>query len=300
MKDTKITVLIAAKNEEKNIVDCIRSVDWADQVFVLDSQSTDETGTLAESLGAQVVQFRYSGGWPKKRNWGLEHLPIRNRWVLLLDADERVSPKLHDEMRRAISSEQHDGYYIRWKFYFLGRWMKHSWSHGWMMRLFRHGKGQYEDLGMRGEGGWDAEVHENVVVDGLCGSLEEHLDHNSNEDLFFWIKKQNEFSTWNAVRRKAQLSEAIPFSLLLSKDPVKKRRALKAIFLRLPFKPALMFIYLYILKGGFRDGPAGYYFCALRAAHELNVSAKVFEATVASHKEKAKPDLEPLVKISKG
>lgn len=273
-----LTVLIPAKNEEKNIEACLASVAWADQVFVLDSQSTDRTEELVQAAGRELVQFQYDGGWPKKRNWGLHTLPIRNEWVLLLDADERVTPELREDMTWAVQQDEYNGFYLKWKFMFLGRWMKHSWNHGWMLRLIRHGKGEYEDLGMRREGGWDAEVHENVVVEGKCGRLNGLLDHDSQENLSFWIKKQNEFSDWNAKRRLVQLEEDIPsISHLWSRDPGKVRRLLKAIFIRLPFKPALMFFYLYWIKRGFLDGWAGYYFCKLRAMHELNINAKVFE-----------------------
>jgi len=80
--DVPITVLIAAKNEACNIRQCLRSLQWADQVCVVDSQSTDETIDIAVDEGADVFQFHYDGGWPKKRNWALENLPIRNEWVL--------------------------------------------------------------------------------------------------------------------------------------------------------------------------------------------------------------------------
>ena len=273
-----LTVLIPAKNEVRNIKDCLDSVAWADQVFILDSQSTDGTQAIVEAAGREVYQFYYDGGWPKKRNWGLRELPIQNDWVLLLDADERVTPELKEDICWAIKQKEYNGFYLKWKFIFLGRWMKHSWSHGWMLRLIRRGKGEYEDLGMRGEGGWDAEVHENVVVEGNCGRLKGYLDHDSHENLSFWIKKQNEFSDWNAKRRLAQLQEGMPpLQNLWSGDPSKVRRWLKAMFIRLPFKSTLMFIYLFWIKRGFLDGKSGYYFCKLRAMHELNINAKIFE-----------------------
>ncbi len=273
-----VAVLIAVRNEEKNIADAIRSVDWADQVFVVDSHSTDRTCEIAESLGAHVAQFDYDGGWPKKRNWGLRHLPITSEWVLILDGDERVTPELRAAIQRGVQRDDVNGFYTRWKFMFLGRWMKHCWSHGWMLRLLRHGHGEYEDLGMRSEGGWDNEVHENVVVDGPCERLDGYLLHESQEDLEFWIRKQNEFSTWNAVRRSQQLAAGFPpLSWVVSRDPVRQRKWMKALFLRLPCKPTLMFLWLYFVRLGCLDGQAGFYFCRLRAMHELNIQAKMYE-----------------------
>ena len=273
-----LAVLLAVRNEENNIAAAIKSVDFAAEIFVVDSHSTDRTCDIADELGAQVFQFDYDGGWPKKRNWGLHNLPITYDWVLILDGDERVTPELQASIEQAVQRDDINGFYTRWKFMFLGRWMKHCWNHGWMVRLVRHGRGQYEDLGMRGEGGWDNEVHENIVVDGPCRRLTGYLLHESGEDLEFWIRKQNEFSTWNAVRRSQQLGNGLPpLSELFSRDPVKQRKWLKALFLRLPFKPTLVFIWFYFLRCGFLDGSAGFYFCRLRAMHELNIQAKLFE-----------------------
>lgn len=275
-----ITVIVPTKNEEKNIRACLESVRWAEKVYVVDSRSRDRTGEIARELGAEVVDFDYDGGWPKKKNWAIRNLPIRTPWFLILDADERVDDDLAREMVQAVQHDGIDGWYLRWRFVFLGRWMRHSWSHGWMLRLVRTGRGEYEDLGMRSEGGWDNEVHENIVVQGKTGRLQSWLTHDSNETLSFWIRKQNEFSDWNAVRRRRQLAEGMPpLGFLFASDPLKRRKWLKAVFLRLPFKPVLLFLYLYIFKLGFLDGRAGLYFCALRACHELNISAKVFEAS---------------------
>ncbi len=273
-----ITVIVPTKNEEKNLRACLESVRWAQKVFVVDSRSRDRTGEIARELGAEVVDFDYDGGWPKKKNWAIRNLPIGTPWFLILDADERVDDDLALEMAQAIECDGIDGYYVRWRFVFLGRWMRYSWSHGWMLRLVRTGRGEYEDLGMRGEGGWDNEVHENIVVNGRTGRLKHWLTHDSNESLSFWIRKQNDFSDWNAVRRRRQMAEALPsWRCLVSSDPLLRRKYLKAVFLRLPGKPLLLFLYLYVLKRGFLDGRAGLYFCALRACHELSTNAKLYE-----------------------
>lgn len=273
-----VSVIVPVRNEEENLRACLDSVSWADEVFVVDSTSRDRTPEIAREMGANLVPFSYDGGWPKKKNWALRNLPLRNEWVLMLDADERVPPDLREEIREVLRAPGGDGYYIRWKFVFLGRWMKHAWSHGWMLRLLRRGRGEYEDLGMRGEGGWDTEVHENIVVQGPTRCLRSFLLHESNKSLSYWIAKQNEFSDWNATSWQKRLEEPFPpIRDLWSSDPLKRRRLLKALYLRLPGKPLLMFLHLYILRGGFLDGRAGLYFCALRAAHELNIAAKLFE-----------------------
>ena len=274
-----ISVLVPVKNEILNIKPCLESVvGWADEVVVLDSHSTDGTAEFALAQGAKVVQFDYTGGWPKKKNWAMRNLPLRNDWILILDADERLSTGLRKQMEGAIKNSIIDGYYIRWKFMFLGTWMKHCWSEGWMLRLLRKGCGEYEDLGMRNEGGWDNEVHENLVVHGKTGTLSELLLHDSNQDLSFWLAKHNAFSTWSVRQRLRLLHEPMPtFRHFLSISHSQRRKLLRAIFIRLPFRPLIRFFYLYVLQAGFLDGRAGFYFCALRAAHELTIGAKLFE-----------------------
>lgn len=273
-----VSVVVPVRNEEENIQACLASLSWAGEVFVVDSRSTDRTAALAEEMGAQVVQFTYDGGWPKKKNWAIQNLPFNYAWIMIVDADERVTTSLHEEIREAVNRHDINGYYVCWKFYFLGRWMKHSWRHGWMLRLFRKGEGAYEDLGMRGQGGWDNEVHENIVVNGPTACLQAPLEHHSNKSLSYWIQKQNEFSDWNAVRRLQQRRDPFPpLSALFSGDPLRRRKFLKAVYVRIPCKPVFMFLYLYVIQRGWLDGRAGFYFCMLRAVHEFNINAKIYE-----------------------
>ena len=277
-RSVAVSVIVPTKNEEKNLRECLESLRWASEVFVVDSRSTDRTGAIAVEFGAHLVPFDYDGGWPKKKNWAIRNLPHRNDWILIVDADERVPQELAQEIAATIAAPKADGYYVRWKFVFLGRWMRWCWRHGWMLRLFRKGSGEYEDLGMRGEGGWDNEVHENIVVDGPTAKLSELLLHESREDVAFWIAKQNQFSTWNALRRVRGMSAPAPLRWLAARDPLKRRKALKRLYLAMPFKPLLTFVWLYVVRFGFLDGAAGYRFCLLRACHEAITDAKVMEA----------------------
>jgi glycosyltransferase involved in cell wall biosynthesis len=105
--DSKIpvSVLIPAKNEEANLPACLESVKRADEVFIVDSQSSDRSAEIAESYGAKVVQFHFNGRWPKKKNWSLENLPFHNEWVLIVDCDERITPELWDEIATTSTAE---------------------------------------------------------------------------------------------------------------------------------------------------------------------------------------------------
>ena len=138
------------------------------EVYVIDSGSIDATPQIARSYGAKAVQFHYRGGWPKKRQWAIDNLPLAFDWIFLVDADEALTPELEGEIRRAIGNPTVNGYYVSLRMYFLGRVLR-----TWRCRtfgsssLFRKGKGRYEcrlrdqDLSMA-----DMEVHEHVVVDG--------------------------------------------------------------------------------------------------------------------------------------
>ena len=117
-----VTVLVPVKNEAGNLSRCLDSVKWADEIFVVDSQSTDETAQIAERYGAKVVQFHFNGTWPKKKNWALENIPFANDWVFILDADEVLPPSAEKEFAGAIANAgEITGYWINRRFFFLGR-----------------------------------------------------------------------------------------------------------------------------------------------------------------------------------
>jgi glycosyltransferase involved in cell wall biosynthesis len=277
-----ISVIVPVKDEEANLEACLQSVAWADEVFVVDSQSTDRTVEIAEQLGAKVVQFHYQGTWPKKKNWALENLPLRNEWIFIIDADERVTPELRDEMAEMIESEKMSGFYINRKFMFLGRWIKHcGWYPNWNLRLFKHRLGRYEFLGAGSDDlrTGDNEVHEHVLLKGAAGYSRQNLLHEDYRDLFHWLARHNRYSSWEAsvygnLRTDDSLETIDP---TFSGGPLQRRRFLKKIFVRMPFRPTLKFIAMYVLKLGFLDGLPGYYFCRLHSHHEFNIQAKEFE-----------------------
>lgn len=278
-----ISVIVPVLNEEANLPDCLASVRFADEVFVVDSGSTDRTGEIAESLGAKVVQFRFQPGGPRKKNWALENLPFRNEWVLLLDADERVTPELEKEIRAEFAAgPNYDGYYLNRKLIFLGRWLKHGGNFpSWNLRLFRHRLGRYErleteDLTSAG----DVEVHEHVVLQGRAGYLREPLLHLDYKDLHRFIERHNNYSTWDAKMRLhllngGRFSQAIPARLF--GNPIERKRWLKRLWVRLPCRPLLRFIYVYFIRLGFLDGKPGFIYAVFKAIQEFHIQAKMWE-----------------------
>ena len=140
-----ISVIVPVKNEAENLARCLPALAWADEVFVVDSQSADETARVAAEHGASVVQFHFNGSYPKKKNWALENLPFRNEWVLIVDADEVVVPELAEEIARRTAADEADGFYLNMKYFFLGRRIRHcGYAEAWNLRLFKHRLGRYE------------------------------------------------------------------------------------------------------------------------------------------------------------
>ena len=270
----RVSVLIPVRNEGPNIAPCIESVQWADEIVLVDSGSRDGTQELALRLGAKIVEFRWNGRLPKKKNWALENVDWRNDWVLILDADERVSPELVREIREAISNPRVDGYFVNRRFFFMGKWIRHcGYYPSWNLRLFRHRLGRYEMLIDGDSGCGDNEVHEHVVMNGVSARLRNDLIHLAYPDIHSFLEKHNRYSTWEA-QVEVGGSGAEPVGI--GADLIWKRR-IKQFSRRLPFRAALRFFYSYVLKQGFRDGWEGYVLCRLLGTYEMMSAFKARE-----------------------
>jgi glycosyltransferase involved in cell wall biosynthesis len=271
-----VSVLVPIKNEAENLPRCLSCVQWADEIFVVDSQSTDGSAEIAERHGAKVAQFHFNGTWPKKKNWALENLPLKNEWVFILDADEVLPPEAAGEIARAIADAgEIVGYWVNRRFFFLGRWLRHSYYPNWNLRLFRHSLGRYEKLTGADTRSGDNEVHEHVVVNGPTARLQVEMDHHAFPSVEVFIEKHNRYSNWEA--RVAADNFLGQSSGDLSHAGVERRRRLKTLSQRLFFRPLLRFLYIYIWEKGFLDGRDGYYFARLHAIYEFLSVAKTYE-----------------------
>jgi glycosyltransferase involved in cell wall biosynthesis len=285
-----LSVIVPVKNEERNLAVCLASVAWADEVWVADSRSTDRTVAIAEQYGARVAQFDYAGGFPKKKNWALEMLPLRHEWVLLLDADERVTPELEAEIRAALThADDVDGYYLNRKLIFLGRWIKHcGWYPSWNLRLFKHRLGRFEKLEAEDvEQAGDVEVHEHVVLQGRAAYLRQDLLHEDFKSIFHFVERHNRYSNWEA-RVYANFACGVPgehnIGASLFGSPLERKRFIKHCWARLPFRPLLRFLWMYVFKFGFLDGMPGLIFCTLMTMHEAVIAAKMYEQKLLAAK----------------
>ena len=241
-----LSVVIIAKNEEKNIRRCLESVAWASEIVIVDSGSTDRTTEIAREYGANVFDRPWNG-------YGAAKKEAVNRaagdWILSIDADEEVSPELKDEIQQILSGDlPHAGYFINRKTMFLGRWIKHcGWYPDYILRLFRKSKGDFND----------AVVHEKVVVEGDTGYLKSDLLHYSYPSLEDYFRKFSWYTTLGA-------EEAA-------------RRGVKAGWFDIVVKPVLSFVSHYVLRQGFRDGLEGFMVSVLSSISVMVKYAKVRE-----------------------
>ena len=274
-----LSVVLPVKDEETNLGAALDSVSWADEIVVVDSRSTDRTVEVAESGGARVVQFDYSGRGPRKKEWLFANVEFRNDWVFLLDADERVTPALRAEIESAIARDAHVGYYVDREFRFMGRSLR-CFRPNWNLRLFRRGQARMEDLGLADlPGTGDNEIHEHIVVDGPSGYLTEPLLHDDYRGLTPWLARHNKYATWEAeLYRRFRREEATFDPRRLARlDPFSRKRALRRIWVRLPLRPPLRFFIWYVLRRGFLDGRPGFSFCVLMSYYEYIIGLKLKE-----------------------
>jgi glycosyltransferase involved in cell wall biosynthesis len=266
-----ISILILTLNEEINLPACLESVSWSDDIVVFDSFSTDRTVEIAKAAGARVIQRKFDN-WSAHQNWAVQNIEFKHPWVYYSDADEVVPQDLKEEMLRLTedSSRSEVAYRVRFKNMFMDRWIKYSSLYPtWVMRLFQPSKVR-----------WEREVNPIAFVDGPEGRLQSHFLHYSfNKGLEDWFAKHNRYSTQEAIDNLREIREGkidLP-GILSLRDPVRRRRALKLLSMRMPFRPTLRFLYMYLLRMGFLDGRAGLTYCRLLAWYEYQIVLKLEE-----------------------
>lgn len=274
-----ISVLIPTRNEEENIGKCLETVSWADEIYVVDSHSTDRTAGIAREHGAKVLEFTWDGKGPRKRNWALENLAWKHEWLLLLDADEEVTPALREEITRVVQKATACvGFLIRYHYYFLGRMLRHG-DPLWKLGLVRHRLARFERIEVPEVTAYDVEVHEWPRLEGPLGRLHSPIIHRDFADLHHHFGRHNIYSDWEALLRtrygnRERTSEV---QARLFGSAVERRRFLKRLFLSLPGKPWIYFFYSYVLRGGFLDGRPGFIYNVLKSFYWYQVSLKEYE-----------------------
>jgi len=280
-----LSVLVPVKNEAANLRDCLASVSFAQEIVVVDSGSTDGTQGIAEAAGVRVVEFAWNGKLPRKKNWALENIPWQHEWVLIIDADERITPELEREMRQAIRRTEVDGFYLNRRFWFLNGWVNHcGYFPSWNLRLFRHRLGRYERIEIGDDiPSGDNEVHEHVLLNGRVEYLSAPMEHYAFPDIATFLAKHDRYSSWEAAASRKLYAangtslRATPFGTALE-----RKRWLRKLATTVPFRPSLRFFYHYLWRQGFRDGYRGWVLCRLLASYERMILSKERELTGAT------------------
>jgi len=268
MRRIALSVIVLTKNEERNLGKCLASTRPFDEVFVVDSESTDATRAIAEEHRARFVSFEWNGKYPKKKQWALEHVSFTHDWVLYLDADEEVTPDLAEEIRRLLADRpRHAGYFVGLDYRFLGRTLRHG-ERVHKLVLFDRTRGLFEERDdLDAENMWEVEGHYQPRIDGSVGTLQSPLVHDDHDSLYHYFERHNRYSEWEAVmRRNANGSR---------KTHAASRK--KTIFNALPFKPLAFFVHSYLVRGGFLDGRAGYHYALAKAFYYWQIRVKELE-----------------------
>jgi glycosyltransferase involved in cell wall biosynthesis len=264
-----VSVLILTLNEEINIGECIDSCRWSDDLVVFDSCSSDRTREIALGLGARVLQRPFDN-YAAQRNAALATVTYAHPWVLMVDADERVPADLAAEIADSVSNvnDRVVMFRMRRKDFFLGKWLKRSSGYPtWFGRLVLPGRVHVQ-----------REYNEEYIADGEVAHLKAHLHHLPfNKGIDYWYERHNRYSSMEAALTLKMRSAPISSFNLFVADAIERRRRLKQIAYRMPMRPLMVFIYLYIIRLGILDGPAGFYFSRMRAAYEMMIDLKIIE-----------------------
>lgn len=267
MEKIPVTVVVPVKNEEKQLPSCLELLSDFDEVIVVDSNSTDRTPRIVERFGATYISFNWNGLFPKKRNWTLRNVPIKNKWVLFLDADEFVTASFISELRDTLKNTDCVGFWVVYINEFMGKLMKHG-APMKKLPLFRIGAGEYEHIDEKNWSSLDMEVHEHPILEGKIGKIKSPIIHRDFRGLTHYIAKHNEYSCWEAHRflEKKNTVGEISFS-----------QKVKYFLIDSWLLAPLYFCYCYFIKLGFLEGKEGFIWAGYKMQYFFNVKAKITE-----------------------
>jgi acetyltransferase-like isoleucine patch superfamily enzyme/glycosyltransferase involved in cell wall biosynthesis len=266
--------MIITHNEALNLPHCLESIKGcANKVFVIDSGSTDGTQDIARTYGAQVVHHDWPG-YAEQKNWGMDNLPFESPWLLILDADEAITPLLRRSLLEIASRPPDEvtenGFFINRLSFFLDRPIRHcGYFPSWNMRFFKRDRGRYEDR----------LVHEHIVIDDPIGKIKEPMLHEDRRGLEHYFAKHNRYSTLEARQLFFEISHPdVHTDTANVTAETRRRRWLKRHVTRYVPLPSLWrFLYMYVLKLGVLDGTAGFEFCRFIATYDSMVALKLKE-----------------------
>lgn len=270
-----ITVLVQTKNEAVGIAACLESMKDFDEVIVVDSCSTDATQAIASNCGARVVNFDWNGQYPKKKQWMIESAGARNDWLLIMDADERVTPEMLAELRRRLkemSSQEYGAYEIPIDYVFNGRLLQHG-HKVYKRTLVDRRRTSYPAIGdLEAPGMGELEGHYQPVIVGPIGRFGGAIHHDDKDPIRSWFERHNRYSDWEAY---------LATHPEVGRQVNQLRTGGGQKFAKVPFKPLAFFVYDYIVRQGFRDGRAGFNYAFALAWYYWLTEVKVEEQRAA-------------------
>ena len=254
----QLTVVILTFNEEINIRQSISNViGWAKAVYILDSGSTDKTVQIAQELGAKIF-YRKFDTYAKQRNYAIKKLPIETEWILFLDADEYLTNELKQEIRNTLIMPDAEGYLIKYRFYFMNKWIKHGGYYGTkILRLFKKSNAYV-----------DRDMNEHIIINGTIKELKNDFIHKDNKGVSDWIEKHNRYATFEALElikyEKRKRENTTDEMANLFGTQVEQKRWIREYIWNplLPplIRPFIYYFYRYIIRFGFLDGKEGFIF----------------------------------------
>jgi glycosyltransferase involved in cell wall biosynthesis len=268
MDKLPITVVIPTRNEQKNLPACMDRLAAFAYVWVVDSGSSDTTCDMARSRGARVIDFRWPGGFPKKRNWTLMNQTFPTDWVLFLDADEHVSLDFVEEVRAAIARSDMVGFWLNYTTHFMGRVLVHGVPQR-KLALFRVGAGLYERIEDPGWSDLDMEVHEHPILNGPVGEIAAPIDHLDFRGLDHFVARHQAYAKWEANRYLQLRGREDAWSTLTRRQRVKY-----ASLEKWWFAPAY-FLMTYVARLGFLDGTEGLHYALFKMEYFRDIRERI-------------------------
>jgi glycosyltransferase involved in cell wall biosynthesis len=265
-----VSVVIPVLNEEQNLSRCLSCLDEFEQIIVVDSGSTDKTLDIARKYGVVLIDFRWNGKFPKKRNWLLANYEFRTEWVLFLDSDEHLTDAFKSELKQVISTTIHSGFWLFYDNFFMGKLLRFGVPQR-KLALFKKNSGQYEKIDEDRWSTFDMEIHEHPQIRGSVGNLESRIVHRDFKSLSHFIERHNEYSDWEA-RRLLTLDRKCPTWKLLS-----GRQRIKYALVTKEWFPLAYFIFTYLVRLGFLDGRAGFRYAVMKMIYFYHIALKIRE-----------------------
>ena len=272
-REPRLSVIVLTRDEAANLPALLTSLDGLTcRVFVVDSGSTDATVAIAEAAGCSVVAHPFAN-YAAQRNWAFDQLPITTPWVLSLDADERLTPELRDEIAKVVAADDpaFAGWMLKKQTWFMGRWLRHGGQYpAWHLRLARTGRVRCEER----------LYDQHFVVDGPVGRLRHDYIDILTDSLTSWTERHNRWATLEAAELMAAESN-MQVQPRWSGSPIERKRFLRTkVYKSFPLflRPFLLFLFDYLIRGGFLDGKPGLIFHVLqRFWFRFLVDAKIYE-----------------------